>query len=171
MVGALQCQGRFQAEKLDCSLPHGICQCINGEETVSCICYDHDLEKIMELKDIIVPKVAPGLTIEQAEDGIEAKAGYVGALELQIGIGGIKLVSSVEQNECDLRVTQLEGCYNCLSEAKLTYECKTNFGSGVAHVTCGKLQFLVKCSEHANREIFTLAYSERNNDTECRVSR
>ena len=169
MVGALQCRSRTEAEKFHCSLPHGTCQCINGEETVSCTCYDHDLEQIMVLKDLLLPVIAPGLTIEQGENGIEAKAGYVGALELQIGINGMKLVSNIEENECDLRIIQLEGCYNCLSGAKLTYECRTNFGSATAHVTCGKLQFLVKCSENARREVVTLAFSEANIDVECKV--
>ena len=104
MVDALQCQSRMQAEKLDCSLPHGTCQCINGEKTVSCTCYDHDLEQIMELKNLLLPVIVPDLTIEQGEDGIEAKAGYLGALKLQIGISEMKLVSSIEENECDLRV-------------------------------------------------------------------
>lgn len=79
------------------------------------------------------------MKIKQTENEIEAKKGYIEPLEIQIGINGMKLDSSIKGNKCDFRMIHLVGCYNCLSGSEITYECRSNFENAVAYVIYGKL--------------------------------
>uniref|UniRef100_A0A914WWH6 Integrase catalytic domain-containing protein n=1 Tax=Plectus sambesii TaxID=2011161 RepID=A0A914WWH6_9BILA len=54
-------------------------------------------------------------------------------LELQISMEGFRLSTKTEKNKCQVKPIELAGCYNCLTGAKLKFECKTDFGEALAH--------------------------------------
>lgn len=68
LIGSLQCGTREQAKTMNCQLSVGNCQCANGEKSVALSCHDHDLEKLMSMSNILLPKASSGLIIV-AQDG------------------------------------------------------------------------------------------------------
>ena len=168
-IGALQCTSRKLAETMHCQLPHETCQCVNGAESVSCTCYDHHLEKVMKIPEFVLPITAPGLTIEEAGQEIQAKIGYLGALEIQIDIHNLRLAVRQDLTECKAEFLSLEGCYNCLAGAELTYKCTTDFGGTLAHVTCQSVQFSVSCEKSPTQKRVILAFTQSVIQESCLV--
>ena len=168
-IGALQCKTREKAKEMNCSLPHGTCQCINGELSVACSCYNHELEPIMRNSEMALPLSIPGLVLERVENNVEARISAKASLELQVEIEGLKLTTKREVNSCKLTVVSFGGCYNCLTGARLKYKCVTDFGSAMAHVRCGKTLFTVSCGQPGIEDVVVLAFARPNVDVQCEV--
>lgn len=146
MVGEFQCPTREKASKFDCYLPHDSCTCQAHEKRAACTCSQQKLEELFSKIEHVVPLTTQGLSLIGTGKNIEAEYNQIASLELQIAMEGFRLATKTDKNKCTIKPSDFAGCYSCLTGAKLKYECRTDFGEALAHVTCGEAGFSTVCT-------------------------
>ncbi len=171
-IGSLQCKNRVAASKFDCELLQDPCKCQPRETAVSCTCVHGELESIFQDKQRVLPILTQGVTLhDDAFDlGLTAEMQHVSSLELQLTLKGWKLTTKINKNTCKVKVTTFKGCYKCLTGAKLTTVCTTDFGEAVAHVSCGtNAAFSLQCNAQGRTSTTTLMFSKSQLNIQCIV--
>uniref|UniRef100_A0A914V113 Integrase catalytic domain-containing protein n=1 Tax=Plectus sambesii TaxID=2011161 RepID=A0A914V113_9BILA len=157
-VGELQCANREKAEKFDCYLPHDACSCQGQETRVSCHCTERTIEDLFKKTEYVLPLTTYGLALTGTGKKIEAEYNQIASLELQVSLEGLRLSTKTDKNKCQINPLEMAGCYNCLTGAKLKFECKTDFGEALAHVTCGEGSFSTVCAPQGIKATATMNF-------------
>uniref|UniRef100_A0A914X636 CCHC-type domain-containing protein n=1 Tax=Plectus sambesii TaxID=2011161 RepID=A0A914X636_9BILA len=168
-VGEMQCANREKAEKFDCYLPHDACTCQGQETRVSCHCVERTIEDIFSKTEYVLPLTTFGLALTGTGKKIEAEYNQIASLELQISMEGLRLSTKTDKNKCQIKPLEMAGCYNCLTGAKLNFECKTDFGEALAHVTCGEGTFSTVCTPQGIKATATMNFQHAVVKEECTV--
>ncbi|KAK6026791.1 hypothetical protein OSTOST_07223 [Ostertagia ostertagi] len=80
-AGQLQCSTLKEAKDFRCQFSSSICQCTHGIRSVSCVCPQVDIAKIMKAKPL--PQISKNFLIFSERNMVYAKAGVGSALQLQ----------------------------------------------------------------------------------------
>jgi len=82
---------------------------------------------------------------------------------------GLHLKTLSHKNKCSMRMSKLNGCYNCLCSAKLEVECSTDFGETLAHINCPPIKFSMKCSVNKTVSNISLHFTKATINETCKV--
>jgi len=170
-IGDLQCTSHSQASDSfhECKLSPQICTCHPQELSASCSCSEKDLFSYFTLKDSL-PLSMPGLSLIGSNNLVEAQFHQFLSLEMQIQMQGLHLITLIHKNKCFIKMLKLNGCYNCLSSAKLDIECSTDFGETLAHIICPSITFSIKCSVNKTISYITLHFTKATINETCKVN-
>ncbi|MCP3663039.1 MAG: DDE-type integrase/transposase/recombinase [Gammaproteobacteria bacterium] len=169
-VGSLQCGTREKAQNFQCYLPHDSCNCQGQGEEVSCTCVDMAIEPLFKKLEHVIPLTTEGLDILGSGHDLEAEYDSIASLEIQVTLEGFKLSTQIDKNKCTIQPLAFGGCYACLTGAKLNFNCKTDFGEAIAHVTCGTAAFSTVCSPSGVKGVATLNYPKAHIQENCVVN-
>ena len=89
---------------------------------------------------------------------------------MQLSLDGLKLVSKINNNKCEIIPMSFSGCYNCPTASKLVFKCLTSFGEALAHVHCGNASFSTKCSTNGVEGTATMAFEKAKIVLSCVVN-
>jgi len=110
-----------------------------------------------------------GLSLIGSNNLVEAQFHQFLNLEMQIQMHGLHLITLSQKNTCSLKMLKLSGCYNCLTLAKLDFECITDFGETLAHIICLSITFSSRCSVNKTVSHITLHFSKATINETCKV--
>ncbi|KAK6027950.1 phlebovirus glycoprotein G1 [Ostertagia ostertagi] len=121
-AGQLQCSTIEDAKNFRCQFSSSICQCTHGIRSVSCVCPQLDMSKIINAKPL--PQISKNFMIFSEQDTIYAKASVGSALQLHIVAENLKITSRSSNSTCAIETGDLIGCYNCFTGAELSVSVK-----------------------------------------------
>jgi len=169
-VGALQCQSLEKAKAFDCYFPAGICSCHPGFSKPHCTCSEMDHETFFSDSQTVLPLNKQGVQIHYEKDELVATFGYNSAVQIQVSIQGLRVITRIDTNTCELSSIDAKGCYNCLKGATLSVMCHTNFGEALATVDCKQHNFLVPCNKTGIRSTATVNFDKANLNEQCTIT-
>jgi len=91
------------------------------------------------------------------------------ALEAQIMLQGLNLISLFDKSRCYIEFKKIEGCYKCLTGAKLELSCHTDFGETLSHINCETFSFSITCSVNSSTHKITINLNRANINESCSV--
>jgi hypothetical protein len=149
---SMKCASEIGARTLqNCTLELDGCHCRpTDDDRMNCDCREGDWRRATKHK----------LPLRHAQYSLEAEEGDVYAetaavpISLQVSLEGLRLTSLIDVTMCSMEIKEpLQGCYGCLTGARIVYTCNTNtHQESLAHVTCGGTQFSTRCGEQIEHE-------------------
>lgn len=169
-IGMLQCMNAEKAKNMkECHIPVDICSCTTSLDAANCICQNVDINGF-KTKDNVLPLSMFGATMHYNKKELFMELGQLVAMQLQITLIGYKLSSFASENKCVVTNKGFGGCYSCNTGAMLIYECKTDFGEALAHVTCGNdINILLHCNQNGISGTRVIAVARAKVDEICKV--
>lgn len=170
-VGQLQCSNYDKAKEFsNCYLPHDICLCQSQDDKASCTCTMMVLENLFKREAYALPIVNQGITISGTGKEIYAEFNTFASLEIQITMINMKLAYATTESTCHITTdSNISGCYDCLTGAKLQFKCSTDQGSVLAHIRCGKAFFTTQCNETGIEGVATMSFNGAKIKERCEV--
>lgn len=100
---------------------------------------------------------------------LQAEYNNIASMEMQISLEGLRLSTKIEKNSCTIKPEQFGGCYSCMTGAKLKFNCKTDWGEAIAHVSCGTAEFSTICTPKGITATTVLNFAQATVKEECKV--
>ncbi len=168
--GDLQCSTRDHATAFNCYFPIQQCTCQARDEQVGCQCSGNSWEALIHRPFYQLPMSTQGINLFPDGDSVEATYNDIANLEMQLSFDGLRLVTKISNNKCEIIPISFSGCYNCPTASKLIFKCLTSFGEALAHVRCGDASFSTKCSAQGVEGTTTMAFEKAKIVLSCVVS-
>jgi len=165
----LKCPTRVAAHQMNCSFPSRICSCHPASAMIKCQCAEQ-MTDIWMTEDNLLPVSKPTQPFTQSLGRDIWTTADSFAARLQLSIYGLRATTKVDFNTCTMVAYKLKGCYSCRKGAVLEYQCSTDFGSALAHVSCPSAEFAVRCSAQTERGYATIHVSQPTIEESCRVT-
>lgn len=167
----MQCASYRKAYEFDCQFPPEICQCQPAEVRVNCQCSQASLENFLGQTERLLPLSATGIFISCNNTQIEAQYESVASIQVQVTLDGLTASIGYDSSRCRLRtLSNVTGCYQCITGAKLEFECFTDYGQAFAQISCGKQSFSTICNSTGVRSTATLSFVHSLVHENCSIS-
>jgi len=159
----------LQPQKLNEKLSPNKCICHPQETTVTCSCQEQNLDVYLSNKEFILPLDTQGMFLYSDGRNVKAELKQFVTLEAQIMLQGLNLVSTFDKARCYIDFKKIEGCYKCLTGAKLELSCRTDFGETLSHINCETFSFSITCSVNSSTHKITINLNRANITESCNV--
>jgi len=170
IVGQTQCPNKQAAlTGQGCYRAEGICDCKPSGASDSCDCSTVDLKSIFSSK--------LSLPLKMGDDFFQARNGSV-ILDTPTSGSGLlsirskkKLVGLAQlQQQCEVSLKALDGCYNCLRGAELSYTCVTDHPMDAILDCGGNHQSIVACDNSGVVRTVSMGLSSTMASLSCKAS-
>ena len=168
-IGVMQCTSKDDAKNLKCQLSPDICSCHGFDTSVNCNCPNIDIEKIFADKENLLPLQSSGFLLKGKGNEVQMERTAFSALEIQIDLQGLKIRSILSRNKCYVKKAELSGCVNCVTMARLTATCVTDFEDALAVIQCDSTQFLMSCNTKETQQTLSINLRNQEVNEECVV--
>jgi len=140
-IGEVQCPSRKDAEMASskCLYAQGISKLKASGETAILVLNQHSISKASIQS--ILPQSFEGLTLEDESGVIIAKETGISGMEIDLSGKNVTIVMKVDKISCSFKFLSLSGCYSCGGAAVLSISSLTEWGEGLATVTCPDIFF------------------------------
>ena len=173
-IGEFQCSSKTKAEEFNqCYFPHQACTCSPQETRVHCQCSQHSLEPLFKHSQYKLPLHMPGLTLTHKKDvkTIVGKLEFIASTEIQVTTNNAKFFYVHERAKCVLTIINFSGCYNCLTGAKVQFNCTSDKTTQLGQVKCVEgARFDAHCSPSGIDGEATIHFTKAKIEEECFIT-
>uniref|UniRef100_A0A1I7WZT9 Phlebovirus_G2 domain-containing protein n=2 Tax=Heterorhabditis bacteriophora TaxID=37862 RepID=A0A1I7WZT9_HETBA len=160
----LECQSKEKAKQMECSLKGADeCKCHTADDRTVCNCPEkrdptNTIERKIRRYGKIISKESSG-TVAVIE----------GIATIQIVARGFSAQTIFDLAHCKMESAEINGCYGCEEGATMKYICKSDFGSQLAHITCGTVQTTVRCDTTGRKRGVTMKFDHSSINEDCEI--
>uniref|UniRef100_A0A1I8AGP8 Phlebovirus_G2 domain-containing protein n=1 Tax=Steinernema glaseri TaxID=37863 RepID=A0A1I8AGP8_9BILA len=120
-----------------------------------------------DLFENLLPSNLQGTFLQGQQKTVVASLTDDVPIQLVVSAVDLKIATLTEKTPCQLSDFELSGCYDCVTGARLTYNCTTKFGNAQAAVRCPSNSFLIPCSESGTVGEETLVFKSTYVQESC----
>ncbi|KAK6727608.1 hypothetical protein RB195_005351 [Necator americanus] len=164
----LQCASKADAITFLCRFSSRTCTCSTGPYKATCTCPEGKMSK--HLQHNTLPLISKNVIIEKYDDTIAARTQVGSAINVQVNMENVRIVSIQNQGNCSVTSSSIEGCYSCLVGAKITVVCYSTEEQTTADITCNKQHQIATCTKRGKLAELTFHFNSPKVSTSCTIS-
>jgi hypothetical protein len=176
MIGSLQCETRDIAKHFDkCYFPPSSCACQERTDRAACTCTPVDLLQVFnEHKNYLLPLQTPALVIypdyRDNQKSIYAAFTQHAVMQTNLEFSNYQVNFKVYRTRCEVKFISLTGCFECITQAKLTVSCQTDGKPTMAVLDCSDSITSIPCNASLTKTTLSVSFSAQNIERTCNVS-
>ncbi|CAJ0598230.1 unnamed protein product [Cylicocyclus nassatus] len=165
-IFALRCPTLESSKNLSLCHVEDTCKCFPTDDEANCQCKNTNITDLITSLDSRLPLSSSFLQLQEANGRIFAVS-HKSVIDLSLTTAGEWNTANIVNNEdCDITASPIQGCYNCLSGAKLTFSCRSSHPAMV-EITCQRNVFAAFCNEHTVQTIALLQSTVARYSDQC----
>lgn len=170
--GLLKCVSREAAARFECMVDQNMCVCTPRRGIVACSCNVFDLADMFTQAHNMLPMNIGNVALRPSGDSVKASFEQLNALVIQTTMKGMSVISGTikSRTKCKAQtIGDMTGCYRCLSSAKASIKCTSDYGDVLGTVTCQESSFGIKCAQYGYVNNVSLRFNNKNIDEKCEL--
>ncbi|CAJ0593115.1 unnamed protein product [Cylicocyclus nassatus] len=165
-VFALRCPTMESSQNLSLCHVEDTCKCYPTDDQANCICKNTNISDLTTSMDSRLPLSSSFLHLQEAH-GRVLGVSHKSIVDVTISTTAEWNTASVVNNEdCDITASPIQGCYNCVTGARLTFSCHSPRPTMV-EITCTQNTYAAFCNENTVQTVALLQSTVANYVDRC----
>ncbi|EPB74949.1 Pao retrotransposon peptidase [Ancylostoma ceylanicum] len=169
-VGQLQCTSENSARTFSsCTFSATACTCTPRVYEATCNCPEGNIRRYIDNSQLQLPLAAKDVVILQRGADIQAKTTSGSSTSVQVSMRGLTILTKRLNNECQIDIGSLTGCFSCIQGARLQASCTSSLAEETAEIRCGNQTQLAMCSPHGKISELVFHFTSSSINMNCSV--
>jgi hypothetical protein len=175
-IGSFQCETKEDAKEFNkCYFPPSTCTCQARVDRAACTCTPLDLNQLFnDHPNYLLPIQTPVLVLypDKHEQHKSVFASFTQSSTIQINLefNNYQINFKVHRTRCDVKLVSLAGCFECVTQSKLTLTCQTDQSSTLAVIDCEDTVTSIPCNASRVQTTISVAFRTQDVNKKCKVS-
>ncbi|CAJ0595173.1 unnamed protein product [Cylicocyclus nassatus] len=154
-VFALRCPTMESSRNLSLCHVEDTCKCYPTDDQANCICKNTNISDLTTSLDSRLPLSSSFLHLQEAH-GRVLGVSHKSIVDITISTTAEWNTASVVNNEdCDITASPIQGCYNCITGARLTFSCHSPHPTMV-EILCTQNTYAAFCDQNTMQTVAIL---------------
>ncbi|CAJ0592386.1 unnamed protein product [Cylicocyclus nassatus] len=164
-VFALRCPTMESSQNLSLCHVEDTCKCYPTDDQANCICKNTNISDLTTSMDSRLPLSSSFLHLQEAHARVLCS--HKSIVDVTTSTTAEWNTASVVNNEdCDITASPIQGCYNCVTGARLTFSCHSPHPTMV-EITCTQNTYAAFCNENTVQTVAILQSTVANYVDRC----